>query len=88
MAGRPRLHTNQADKQHAYRQRQREKRDAAADRLAAWQTVRAAAQAAGVLIGDEPDFRAAQLIARALEDAADRRQSDGNSDVRILLPML
>ena len=67
MAGRPRLHRNQADKQLAYRQRQTEKRDTELEQLAAWQAVRAAAIANGVLIGNEPDFEASQRIARALE---------------------
>lgn len=67
MAGRPRLHTNQADKQHAYRQRQRDKRDAELSQLAAWQTLRSAAIAQGVLVGEETDAEAAQQIARALQ---------------------
>ena len=70
MAGRPRLHPNQADKQFAYRQRQRVQRDTELDQLAAWQAVRAAATQSGILVGNEPDFEASQKIARALD--ADR----------------
>ncbi len=62
MAGRPRLHPNQADKQFAYRQRQRAQRDTEREQIAAWQRVRDAATASGVLIGDESEFEAAQKI--------------------------
>jgi hypothetical protein len=62
MAGRPRLHPNQADKQFAYRQRQRAQRDAELLQLDAWKRVRDAATANGVLIGDESEFEAAQKI--------------------------
>ena len=64
MAGRPRLHRDQADKQHAYRQRQREKREAELEQLAAWRRVRDAATASGTLLGDETEFEAAQIIIR------------------------
>jgi hypothetical protein len=62
MAGRPRLHPNQAEKQFAYRQRQRAHRDTEREQIAAWQRVRDAAIASGVLIGDESEFEAAQKI--------------------------
>jgi hypothetical protein len=64
MAGRPRLHPNQAEKQFAYRQRQRVKRDQELNQLAAWQRIREAATASGVLLGDETDFEASQRILR------------------------
>ena len=62
MVGRPRLHTNQADKQFAYRQRQRAQRDTELEQIAAWKRVRDAATQSGVLIGDESDFEAARKI--------------------------
>jgi hypothetical protein len=62
MAGRPRLHPNQADKQFAYRQRKRAERDNELAQLAAWQRVKDAAAESGVLIGDESEFGAAQKI--------------------------
>jgi hypothetical protein len=71
MAGRPRLHPTQADKQFAYRQRQREKRDTGREQLAAWLAVRAAATATGVLTGDESEFEAGRKIACALDTASD-----------------
>lgn len=64
MAGRPRLHPNQAEKQFAYRQRQRAQRDDEREQIAAWQRVRAAATASGILSGDETEFEAAQIIIR------------------------
>lgn len=67
MAGRPRLHPNQAEKQFAYRQRQRAQRDTEREQIAAWKRVRDAATATGVLIGDETDFVASQKIACALD---------------------
>ena len=69
MPGRPRLHPNQADKQFAYRQRQKEKRDSELDQLAAWKRVREVAIAQGVLIGDESEWAAALKIGRAMETA-------------------
>lgn len=66
MAGRTRLHPNQAEKQFAYRQRQRARRDTELGQLAAWQRTRDAATATGVLVGDESDFIAAMKIASKL----------------------
>lgn len=67
MSGRPRLHPNQAEKQFAYRQRQRAQRDEEREQIAAWLSVREAATSRGILIGDEPEFEAARKIALALE---------------------
>ena len=80
MAGRPRLHINKADKQFAYRQRQRAQRDNERDELNAWRRVRARAVKAGILIGDETEFRAATKIAQAIEAAT---ASDGAAPVSI-----
>lgn len=72
MAGRPRLHPNQAEKQFAYRQRKRAERDNELAQLAAWQRVKDAATASGVLIGDETDDVAAIFCAAEMSKAVFR----------------
>ncbi len=66
MAGRPRLHPNQAEKQFAYRQRKRAERDDELSQLAAWQRVREAAIASCLIGDDASDAEASESIAIAI----------------------
>lgn len=64
MAGRPKLHRNQADKQFAYRQRKRAQH---ADELAAWELVCGIARAEGLVFDDDSTIEQARFIADYIE---------------------
>ena len=68
MAGRPKIHHNQADKQFAYRQRQRAKH---IEDSAAWKRVLDIAIAQGLISEEEEVAEQARLIAQYIEDTFD-----------------